>query len=167
MTNNKGITLIGMPGSGKSTVGKLLAKEISYNFIDLDEFIKEKSGKSHQEIIRIEGEKELLWLEELYTLGLDFTKTVFSPGGSIVYSSPAMEKLKKETTVFYLDLPLKVIKDRLGDAIESRGIVGLKEKGLKELFEERNRIYKLFAHHTFDCVGCGEKEIVKGILWTI
>lgn len=164
MTNDKGITLIGMPGSGKSTVGKLLAKEIGYNFIDLDEFIKEKSGKSHQEIIRIEGEKELLRLEELYTLGLDFTKTVFSPGGSIVYSLPAMEKLKKETQIFYLYLPMEVVEKRLQGIAEGRGIIGLKEKGLEKLLEERHPIYEKFAHKIINCFSLNKEGIVNEIL---
>jgi shikimate kinase len=86
MENQKGITLIGMPGSGKSTIGKLLAKKSDRKFIDLDILIKVKSGKSHTDILAEQGDSALLKLEEFYTLGLDFTDTVFSPGGSIVYS---------------------------------------------------------------------------------
>ncbi|HUZ92799.1 MAG TPA: shikimate kinase, partial [Candidatus Paceibacterota bacterium] len=95
-----GITLIGMPGSGKSTIGKLLSKRLSFRFIDLDLFIKEKGGESHDTIANVQGESALLGLEEKYALALDLDRAVFSPGGSIIYSKKAMEKLRKETAVF-------------------------------------------------------------------
>src|SRR3989344_8595530 len=112
-----GITLIGMPGSGKSTVGKILAEKLSYQFIDLDKLILEKEGKSHDRILAEKGEQALKKTEERLTLELNIAKTIFAPGGSIVYSYPAMEKLAKESQIFYLYLPLEEIKKRLGGKI--------------------------------------------------
>ncbi|MBI4992478.1 MAG: shikimate kinase [Candidatus Harrisonbacteria bacterium] len=163
----KGVTLIGMPGSGKSTVGKLLASRLNLNFVDLDLLIKEKTGKTHQEILEKSGDKELLKLEEQYTLQLNFANTVFSPGGSIIYSPAAMAKLIRETNIFYLNLPLEEIKKRLGENIDYRGIVGLKEKGIEGLFEERVPAYQSCAHYTLDCHGFDEKRIAEGILWLL
>jgi shikimate kinase len=159
----KGITLIGMSGSGKSTIGKLLALELGYHFVDLDDLIKEKEGRSHAEILDEKGEDELLHLEEKYTLELNLMKTVFSPGGSIIYSAMAMEKLRRETTVIYLDLPLEIIKERLGNDVNCRGIVGLKEKGIAQLFSERVPLYQSCAHYVINCSGRSIKEIIEEI----
>jgi len=167
----KVITLIGMPGAGKSTIGRLLAKELGYDFLDLDVLIKEKTGRSHDLIIAEDGEERFLKLEEELVLGLNFASfargLVFSPGGSIVYSLPAMEKLKKETTVFYLELPLQAIRDRLGEGASARGIIGFKNKGLELVFEERTPLYQSFAHHTLNCQGFSEKRILEGIRWLL
>jgi shikimate kinase len=141
----KGITLVGMPGSGKSTAGKTLAKKLGWNFIDLDIYIKEKTGRGHEIILDKDGEKALLALEEKLTLEIDMNRVVFSPGGSIIYSPAAMKKLKKETLVVYLEAPQAVVEKRLSGIIHGRGIVGLKEKGITRLFKERKRVYEKAA----------------------
>lgn len=164
MTFQKGITLIGMPGSGKSTIGKLLSERLNWYFIDLDILIKQKEGKGHDQLINSLGEKEFLRIEERHALALNLAKTVFSPGGSIVYSLPAMEKLQKETDIIYLELPLLEIENRLGGKIDSRGIVGLKEKGLEKLFRERELLYKKFPHFVINCSGLGKEQIINEIL---
>lgn len=159
----KGITLIGMPGSGKSTIGKILAEKLGWNFIDLDILIKEKTGKTHAEILEEKGNQELLRLEDNLTFSLNLADAVFSPGGSIVYSALAMERLRKETIIIYLELSLSEIKSRLGDKIDGRGIVGLKEKGLEKLFKERDFLYRKYAQKVINCSGLSEKEILKAI----
>ena len=140
------ITLIGMPTSGKSTIGKILAKKLGREFVDLDDLIKEKTGSSYDEILEQDGEKKLLDLENQLTLELDFGRgLIFSPGGSIIYSPEAMDKIKNESRIIYIDLPLGEIEKRLKERPIKGGIVGLKEKGLKKLFEERGMVYKKFA----------------------
>jgi shikimate kinase len=160
----KGITLIGMPGAGKSTIGKMLAKRTGFKFVDLDVLIKEKTGRSHADILENDGEDRLLELENKYTLELDLAQTIFSPGGSIVYSKPAMEKLKNETKITYLELSLSEIKKRLGKNLKTRGIIGLKQKGLEGLFAERTPLYKESAHRTINCSGLSDEEIARALL---
>jgi len=162
--SEKGITLIGMPGSGKSTIGKKLAHALGWNFIDLDILINKKEGKSHSLIMEERGESGLMRLEENYTLPLNLERTVFSPGGSIVYSKKAMEKLSAETRIIYLDLPLKEIKRRLGAGAASRGIIGLEEKGLGGLFNERQALYQKTAHQKIMCLGLGAQAIISKII---
>lgn len=152
-----------MPGSGKSTIGRLLAQQLPARFIDLDELIREKEKKSHSQIMKESGEKKLLKLEEIYTLGLDFLSLVFSPGGSIIYSPKAMEKIKKESKVVYLELPLKEIKKRLGKEAENRGIVGFVEKGIDGLFLERTPLYQNCADITINCSGLSVDKIIRKI----
>ena len=159
----RGITLIGMPGAGKSTIGKQLAKQIGYYFLDLDILIKEKECRTHAAIAKSRGDAELMRLEELHTLGLDLDKTVFSPVGSIVYSAAAMEKLGAETKIIYLELPFSEIQRRLGRGAKDRGIIGLAEKGLGGLYNERAPLYAKFAHHIINCHRLADDEVVKQI----
>ena len=159
----KGITLIGMPGVGKSTIGRKLAYSLGWKFIDLDVVIKEKEGKSHAEIAREKGDAELLRLENKHALELDLAGSIFSPGGSIVYSKEAMEKILQETRVFYLARPFSEIKNRIGSVAEKRGIVGFAEKGLEGLFLERVALYSAFADHVINCKNLNDEEVIKKI----
>ena len=159
-----GITLIGMPASGKSIIGRALAKRLNFKFIDLDDLILEKEGRSHAEILAESGKDKLLEIEEKYTLGLDLHNTVFSPGGSIIYSETAMKKLQNETLIFYLELPLEKLKERLSNKVASRGIVGLEGKGIAGLFKERAPIYQKFAHHTINCTNLKDEDCIDEIL---
>ena len=154
------ITLIGMPTSGKSTIGKILAKKLGWDFVDLDDLIKEKTGKSYDEILDRDGEKRLLDLENQLTLELDFGKgLVFSPGGSIIYSLEAMKKIKNETRIIYIELPFFEIEKRLKERPIKGGIIGLKEKGLKKLFEERSLVYSKFADDIIKADNLSEEEL--------
>lgn len=155
--------MIGMPGSGKSTVGRLLAERLKFRFIDLDNFIKEAEKKSHAEIAKEKGDSELMRLEELYTLNLDLEDTVFSPGGSLVYSRPAMRRLMKDTLVVHLDVPCEEIEKRIGDKAASRGIVGFAEKGLVGVFRERHPLYQANAHIALNCRGLDVSATVAGV----
>lgn len=147
----RGITLIGMPGAGKSTVGRLLAEKLGFAFIDLDNLIRDKEGKSHSQIISEHGDQELVRLEESHTLNLNLENTVFAPGGSIVYSPAAMGKLTRETLIIYLSVPIGVIEKNIGDQIDHRGIVGLSGRGLEGVFDERRPFYEKYAHFQVDC----------------
>ena len=163
--NTRSITLIGMPASGKSTIGKIVAKKLGWDFVDLDELIEEKTGKRYDEILEQEGERKLLDLENRFTLELDFGRNlVFSPGGSIIYSPEAVDKIKKETWVIHIDLPLEEIERRLKERPIKGGIVGLKEKGLKKLFEERDMIYRKFADDIIKADGLDEMELAEKIM---
>lgn len=147
----RSITLIGMPSSGKSTIGKLLAERLEWKFIDLDDLIKEEEGIDINGILEQKGEKELLKLENNYTLRQNFSDVVFSPGGSIIYSDEAMEKIKKETVIIYLEIALEEIKKRIEGHHRKQAVVGLREKGIVNLFEERTPIYKLNTGHVINC----------------
>ncbi len=157
----KGITLIGMPGAGKSTIGRMLATRLGFSFVDLDNLIRDREGKTHSQIAREKGDAELSRLEEFYTLGINLEKTVFAPGGSIVYLPLAMEKITAETKVIYLDTPLEMIAENLGYQIDQRGIIGLKEKGLAGVFAERRPLYERYAYDRINCRGLKPDEICE------
>lgn len=141
------ITLIGMSGVGKTLVGKELAKNMKYNFIDIDETLEKKYNLKLQELIEKFGKKKFLNLEERAVLDVGKTDNlVISTGGSIIYSEEAMNFLKTISKIVFLDAPLNDIKNRITD-FSKRGIVGL-ENGLEKLFEERLQLYKKYADIT-------------------
>ena len=83
---NNNYILIGMPGSGKSTIGVLLAKALGYDFVDTDLVIQQKGGGLLKEIIARIGNDGFKQLEEDVNASIDVNKSVIAPGGSAVYS---------------------------------------------------------------------------------
>lgn len=134
-----------MAGAGKSAVGKELGKKLNYAFIDIDLILEKEYGLKPQDIIDKYGEGKFLEAEEKVVLALkDISSRVISPGGSIIYSDKAMEFLKEKSKIIFLDAPLEVIKLRIKD-YETRGIVGLKNKSVEEIFKERRTLYDKWA----------------------
>ncbi len=160
----KGITLIGMPGAGKSTVGKVLAERLGWRFVDLDQVIAEKQGMSHHEVMERKGPEGLARLEEEYALELEFTDTVFAPPGSIIYSDRAMAKISAESEVIHLLITPEEIEKRLGDRLYKNGIIGLKEKGLPGIMAERMPLYERYAGRTINACGMRPELIAKEIM---
>ncbi|WP_135612281.1 shikimate kinase [Methanococcoides sp. AM1] len=137
------ITLIGMSGVGKTTIGKLLSKKLGYGFVDIDSLIKKKIGMSLQSFIDKSGDNAFLELEEQVVLDLEPSgNCIIATGGSMIYSEVAMEHLRTLSTIVYLDAPFGRIARRIDPS--KRGVVGLKEKSLKELYHERKVLYEKY-----------------------
>lgn len=135
------VSLVGMPGAGKSTVGVLLAKLLGCNFVDTDLLIQVREGKTLQEIIATQGYQALRSIEESVILQGDFDNAVVSTGGSAVYSEPAMRQLATFGPVVFIDVKLKQLRERLGD-YAARGIAMRPDQSLQDLFDERNALYR-------------------------
>lgn len=147
------ITLIGMAGAGKSTIGRVLAKQLGYNFIDVDLLIKENTGMPLQALIDKQGDLALIKFEEETILRLNqVDNCVISPGGSVVYSENTMQHLKEISKIIFLNAPFRIIIRRLPNA-RKRGIVGLRDRSLKELFEERMILYQKYADYSIKLKG--------------
>ncbi len=157
------IVLIGMAGVGKSTVGISLAKALGFSFIDVDDYILEKDGKTVQEIIDAEGEEALLQIEKQRMYEIDLTRRVVAPGGSIIYHSDLMEYLRQHATLVYLDDSFENIEGKLTDA-PTRGIVGFREKSLNQIYDERRPLYSRYADITMNCQGKSWDQIAREIL---
>ena len=95
------ITLIGMPSSGKSTIGVLLAKRVGYSFVDVDIVIQEKEGRLLKEIIAEEGLDGFLEVENRINAGVNVNRSVIAPGGSVIYGKEAMEHYKQIGQIVY------------------------------------------------------------------
>jgi len=160
---SESIVLIGMAGVGKSTVGLSLSKALGFDFIDLDDYILQKDGKTVQEIIDDEGEEALLQLEKRRMYEIDLTRRVVAPGGSIIYHSDLMEYLGQYSTIIYLDDSFENIKERLTSVI-TRGVVGLRDKSLRQIYDERRPLYSRYADITVNCQGKSHDQLAREIL---
>ena len=130
------IILIGMPASGKSTVGVVLAKRLGYEFIDTDLLILKQEQTLLREIIAEKGEDGFLVIEDQVNADLEAERSVIAPGGSVVYCENAMKHYKEIGTVVYLQTSYQTIKERIGDP-KKRGVVLREGQTLKDLYEER------------------------------
>ncbi len=157
------LTLIGMPGAGKSTVGIILAKNISYGFIDTDVLIQINQQKSLQEIINESGQLNLRKIEEEEILKINTEKYVIATGGSAVYSEKAMMHLQNISGIIFLEAEFEEIQKRVHN-FDTRGIAKAKEQTFHDLFKERQILYKKYADLTIDCNAVNQEEIAELIL---
>ena len=141
------IILIGMPASGKSTVGVILAKLLGYDFIDTDLVIQGREGFRLSEIIDKRGIDGFLKAEEGACLALEADHSVIATGGSVVYSAAAMERFRGMGRVVYLEVDFETLGLRLSD-IRGRGVVLRPGQTLKPLWEERVPLYQKYADIT-------------------
>ena len=142
-----GIVLIGMPGSGKSTVGVLLAKALGCLFTDVDLLISHRAKKPLQRILDEDGLEAFLALEEEVGSRLRAENTVIATGGSMVISDKAMRHLKTLGTVVYIDVPFEEIERRVTN-IKTRGIVFHPNQTLADVYRERKPLYERWADLT-------------------
>lgn len=138
------IILIGMPGSGKTTIGTELAEKIGYGYIDSDSVIVAREGKRLPEIIAEKGREAFLDIEAKVNSELCADRCVIATGGSVIYRAYAMEKLKTLGTLVYLKLSFEEIERRLGD-LKARGVALKDGFTLKDLYEERRPLYEKYA----------------------
>lgn len=142
--NSMNIVMIGMPGSGKSTVGVLLAKRLGLGFTDTDLVVQQETGRTLQNIVDNEGYESLRQVEARVLQGLAIRGHVVSTGGSAVYSQAAMDHLARDGVVVFLDIPLDEVKRRIGDH-SLRGISRHPDQTLDDLFQERLELYRRYG----------------------
>ena len=159
----KNITLIGMPGAGKSTIGVILAKSLLCDFTDTDLIIQKNTGKSLCDILNEKGTEGFLKLENDIICRQNFENAVIATGGSAVYGEEAMAKLKKISTVVFLDVSVSELEKRLSN-IKTRGVAMKEGTTIVDLYNERLPLYKKYADITLDCTGLTAEECVDKIV---
>lgn len=175
---DQSIVLIGMPGSGKSTVGKLLAKKTKSPFVDTDNLIIAASGKPLQKIIEEDGLLRFNQYERDVIMNLNpEVPTIIATGGSAVLNHEAMMHLKDVGVVIFLDADLPLLRKRLWN-FESRGIVladtndsntndsntNDKENSILEIYKIREPMYFKYCDIRVHVHGLGTNKIVAKII---
>lgn len=143
----KNVVMVGMPGSGKSTIGVILAKSLGFDFVDTDLVICKREGKKLQEIIDTEGLERFLEIEQQVGEEISPVNSVVATGGSMILSDEAMKNLKKDGIVVYVEVPLKILKKRITN-MKTRGIAFKKGETLEDIFRVRTPLYEKYADIT-------------------
>ena len=146
------ITLIGMPGSGKSCMGRGIAGKLKMKLIDVDTVIEERTGKPLHYLIETFGTDEFRRIEEEALLSITEDNVIISTGGSAVYHDKAMQYYKSRGKLIYLYADIDVLKERLGD-FSKRGILFSPGQTFEDLYRERCVLYEKYADLTVDCNG--------------
>lgn len=157
------IILIGMPGAGKSTIGKKLSAELGWNFIDSDDVIKNHTGEPLETTLERDGLESFLDTERDAVLTLNCHKTVISTGGSVILRHESMEYLTSIGTLVYLRLPFCAINQRVKN-FESRGIARKDNETLWDIYQQRIPIYEKYCQIKINCNKKPVNRIVNMII---
>ncbi len=158
---NDNLILVGMPGSGKSTVGVVLAKALGYSFLDTDLLISRHYDMKLQKIIDSCGLQSFLDKEAYVICSLSCEKTVIATGGSVICRDRSMRHLQAMGRIVYLNVPLPVLKRRIRN-ITTRGIAFAKGETLDDVYRKRAPLYEKYADITVDVSGRCHIETVTG-----
>lgn len=153
------VILIGMPGSGKTTIGTLLSEELGFGYVDSDSVIVAREGKRLNEIIAEQGMEAFLDVEAKVNASLCASRCVIATGGSVIYRDYAMQALKKIGKIVYLKLSYEEIDKRLGD-LKARGVAVKDGFTLLDLYNERVPLYEKYADIVVELDG---KSIVQSV----
>ena len=143
--NNKlNISLCGMMGSGKSTIGKILANKLDYNFIDVDKMIEIETKKTIKKIFEEDGEEYFRDLEEKITINiLEYKETIVSLGGGAIINKKIRSAIKKNSYNIYLKVDVDILTKRLQNS-KTRPLIYKKDlkTELINLINKRKKFYQ-------------------------
>lgn len=157
------IILIGMPASGKSTVGRRLAKKLNMDFVDTDNLIEEYERMRLQDIIDNKGNQYFWEVEEKILCSLDCCDTVIATGGSAVLFPKAIEHMKKMGAIIYLEQSLTLLKKRLYN-LDSRGVTLDEGESIESLYNYRVPLYKRYSDTTVDVANKSVEDVASEII---
>lgn len=145
--NVNNIILIGMPGSGKSTLGKELSQMIGWDFLDSDQLVTDNTGKTPKQIVAEHGRDYFMNIQDEAVLQINRNKCVIATGGGMVHSSKAMSYLKDIGFIIYLKTDYSIIEDRMDP---SRKLVRTNST-LLDLYLVRDPLYIKYADGILEC----------------
>lgn len=163
MIKKSNIVLIGMPGSGKSTVGVILAKMLAKRYLDTDILLQNIANRSLQDIVDKDGHMALREVEQNVLLNIRCRNHIIATGGSAAYSESAMKHLKKEGIIVFLHADLPALKKRIHN-YETRGLAKRPDQSFQDLFEERLVLYEKFADITVKCSNLTQDQVCEAII---
>jgi shikimate kinase len=134
------VALIGMPGCGKSTLGRVLAKELNYNFYDMDAYIESISNRTVQELINESEDLFRDWETKACKELAEKKRVIISTGGGVVKRKENVAILKEECIILFIDRPIESISEDVD--ISSRPLLKDGKEKLYTLYSERYELYK-------------------------
>ena len=151
-------------GVGKSTIGKILAKKLEYNFIDIDKLIEDKEGLSINLIFKNKGESHFRKIENEMTLAeLKRENSVISLGGGAFLNNVIRRNAKKFSIIFWLDVPIDELIKRLRKSKQRPLLINQKlSEAVKKIYFERKKIYNT-ADYRIKCKSFKSEEIAQKI----
>ena len=164
MKLNKNIVLVGMMGSGKSSIGKILSKKLEFEFIDTDNKIEEIEKKTISEIFMLNGEKYFRNIEESISLkSLKLNNKVIALGGG-GYINPIIRKYtQKKCISVWLDWKTETLINRIKNSKKRPLVMRLGNLELNKLIIKRSKTYNL-SDYKIDCDKLNKKQIVEKII---
>jgi shikimate kinase len=166
MSFPENLVLIGMFGSGKSTIGRLLAQKLRYHFVDVDRLIEAKYKKPLNKVLGSLSLKRFMKMEDETIQALHYWHCVIAPGGSAVYYPQAMKHLKTLGPRIHLNLTLDDLRGFVPD-FSTRGVVSRGAVTLPQLYRERSPLYRKYADFTIQTHGKSNDAIAREILKTL
>ncbi|WP_269620672.1 shikimate kinase [Zhongshania sp. BJYM1] len=157
------VVLIGMPGAGKSTIGRTLALQRGVEFVDTDRLIEEREGQTLQALLDRYGYLRLRAIEADVLQTSDFSNKVVATGGSAVYSEAAMNSLRKYGPSVFIDIPLTEIVERVKNFAQ-RGIAGPPGQDLSGVYTERRPLYLRYADIRVDGSQLDEAQLLAAVV---
>lgn len=162
-TDSPCVTLIGMAGAGKTTIGRLLSARLGWAHVDTDHLIEAYFGRPLQGIFDDLGRERFIKAEEEVVSRVALKRTVISTGGSVVYGPEAVEQLKLLGPVVHLEPGLKAARTRVGDA-SGRGLAIADGQSFSDLYNERKPLYEAAANLTVTSSGSSPEECAEEIV---
>ena len=157
------ISLIGMAGAGKSTVGRILARRLKWAFADGDHLIEAAYGAPLQAITDAVDKEAFLDIEAEILGSLRLNRCVLAPGGSAVYRESAMRHLASLGPIVHLDAPLAVVEERIARRPD-RGLAMGPGQSVADLYREREGLYRRWAAFSVDSAALGPGKCAEAIL---
>lgn len=157
------IVLIGMMGSGKTTIGKALATQLNYGYIDTDHVIEETQGLSIAKIFEVEGESKFRMMEANVIQRIaHLSQKVIATGGGIVLYPTNTLTLKKMGKIFYLRGTVETLLSHLEGEMDQRPL--LREQQMATILKVRSGLYENTANDIIDIDYKSVPEIVEEII---
>ena len=164
MKLNKNLVLVGMMGSGKSSIGKILSKKLKYEFIDTDNKIEEIEKKTISEIFKLNGEKYFRKIEEIISLKfLKLNNKIIALGGGGYINSNIRKYVQKKCISVWLDWENETLINRIKNSKKRPLAIKLDNLKLKSLIIKRSAMYNL-SDYRINCDKLNKKEIVEKII---
>jgi shikimate kinase len=158
------LIMIGMPSSGKTTVGSILSDKTGKSFLDTDHLLQEITGLSPKEYVMSYGLDKFLEVQETAILGITGQNSVIATGGGVIYNNKAMEHLKKAGIVIYLKADFEILESRVG---KDRKLARRDGKSFYDVYLERMPLYEKYGDIIIECEEKLSSEIADEIINTI